>query len=124
MKKLFLSLALLTLATMSYAQSNLVATLSHQGEISVFHGAGSLKNAMAEADHGDIITLASGRYNAVDITKAITLRGAGTEADDASTGAARTEILGNFDINIPDSINATLTIEGIYHENKDRKSVV
>ena len=114
-KQIFLSLAALVIATMSYAQSNLVATLSHEGEISVFHGAGSLGQALEAADHGDIITLASGRYNAANITKAITLRGAGME-EDTSTGTFRTQIVGNFDINIPESIDEHLTIEGIYHE--------
>lgn len=118
MKKLFLSLVALVVATMSYAQSNLVATLSHEGEMSVFHGINSLQQAMAAAKHGDIITLASGRYNAANITKAITLRGAGIEADDISTGTARTQIVGDFTIgiNIPDSINEHLTMEGIYHD--------
>jgi len=119
MKKLFVSLVAMVMATMSYAQSNLVATLSHNGEISVFHGAGSLGQAMDAADHGDIITLAGGRYNAANITKAITLRGAGMEEDVAS-GTYRTHIVGNFDINIPDSLDKHLTIEGIYHENTIR----
>lgn len=116
MKKLFFSLIALMVATMSYAQSNLVATLSHSGEISVFHGAGSLGQAMEAADHGDIITLSSGRYNAASITKAITLRGAGME-EDAATGTYRTHIVGDFNINIPDSLSEHLTMEGIYHEN-------
>lgn len=116
MKKLFISLALLTIAAMSYAQSNLVATLSHSGEISVFHGANSLKEAMEAADHGDIITLSSGRYNAANITKAITLRGAGME-EDAATGTYRTHIVGDFNISIPDSLSEHLTMEGIYHES-------
>lgn len=120
MKKLSFSLVAMMIATVNYAQSNLVATLSHNGEVSVFHGANSLKDAMVAADHGDIITLASGRYNATDITKAITLRGAGIEADDTGTGAARTEIVGNFyfAITIPDSINKHLTLEGIYHDGE------
>lgn len=117
MKKLFVSLVALVVATMSYAQSNLVATLSHEGEISVFHGINSLQQAMAAADHGDIITLASGRYNATNITKAITLRGAGIEADDTSTGAARTEIVGGFIIDIPET-DKHLTMEGIYHNGE------
>ena len=103
-------------ATATYAQSSLVATLSHEGEISVFHGATSLKQAMEAANHGDIITLASGGYDAVNITKAITLRGAGME-EDTITGAFRTQIVGNFDINIADSVPEHLTIEGIYHKN-------
>ena len=71
---------------------------------------------MEAADHGDIITLASGGYDAVNITKAITLRGAGMEKD-TITGTFRTQIVGNFDINIADSIPEHLTIEGIYHDN-------
>ena len=117
MKKLFLSMVVVMIATMSYAQSNLVATLSHNGEITVFHGANAWKEAMEAADHGDIITLASGRYNAFNITKAVTLRGAGTQ-EDAVTGTYCTQIIGDFDINIPDSISEYLTMEGIYHNGK------
>lgn len=117
MKKLFLSLvAAIVAATATYAQSSLVATLSHEGQISVFHGSTSLKQAMVAATHGDIITLASGRYDATNITKAVTLRGAGME-EDSITGAFRTQIVGNFDINIEESSDFHLTIEGIYHEN-------
>lgn len=117
MKKLLFSfVAALMAVTVAYAQSSLVATLSHSGDIKVFHGATSLKQAMEAADHGDIITLASGRYDAVNITKAITLRGAGME-EDSITGAFRTQIVGDFDISIPDSLNEHLTMEGIYHEN-------
>ena len=117
MKKVFFTLvAALMAATATYAQSSLVATLSHNGEIAVFHGATSLKQAMEAAEHGDIITLASGRYDAVDITKAVTLRGAGME-EDSITGAFRTQIVGDFAINIADSINEHLTMEGLYHES-------
>lgn len=115
MKKLFLSMVVVMIATMSYAQSNLVATLSHNGEITVFHGANSLKEAMAAADHGDIITLASGQYNATDITKAVTLRGAGIEPDDTYTGIVRTEIVNDFRIIITNT-DKSLTIEGIWHD--------
>lgn len=115
MKKLFLSFVVAIMATTAiFAQSSLVATLSHKGEISVFHGASSLKQAMEAADHGDIITLASGRYEAADITKAITLRGAGME-EDATTGSLGTQIIGNFNINIPEGVSEHLTIEGIHH---------
>ncbi len=100
-----------------FAQSSLLATLSHEGNITIFHGATSLKEALAAADHGDIITLASGRYNAVDINKAITLRGAGME-DDSISNSFTTQIVGGFTIQIPDSIkNHHLSIEGIYNGN-------
>lgn len=117
MKKLFFTLvAAMMAATATFAQSSLVATLSHEGNISVFHGASSLKQAMEAAAHGDIITLASGRYDAVNITKAVTLRGAGMEEDSIS-GTFRTQISGDFGINIEGTTDNHLTIEGIYHEN-------
>lgn len=117
MKRLFLSVVVAIVAvTAMYAQSSLIATLSHNGEISVFHGASSLKQAMEAADHGDIITLASGRYDAANITKAVTLRGAGIE-EDVTAGTFGTQIIGNCNINIADETSEHLTIEGIRHGN-------
>lgn len=116
MKKFFVMMVALMSAAISYAQSNLVATLSHKGEVSVFHGINSLKEAMEAADHGDIITLASGRYNAANITKAVTLRGAGMEEDDTNTGLPCTKIVGDIYIVISNA-EEHLTMEGIYIEN-------
>ncbi|MBQ6065130.1 MAG: hypothetical protein IJK87_16110 [Prevotella sp.] len=116
MKQLFFSLVALMCATMSYAQSSLIATLSHDGEISTFYGNSALREAHAAAQHGDIITLSSGSFTSVDITKAITLRGAGMQVDTiAKTNP--TIITGNFNINIPDSVKQRLTVEGLYFNN-------
>lgn len=113
MKKLFFSLVALICATMSYAQSSLIATLSHDGEISTFYGASALRDAHAAAQHGDIITLSSGSFTSVNITKAITLRGAGMQVDTiAKTNP--TIITGDFIINIPDSVKQRLTVEGLF----------
>ena len=98
----------------SFAQSSLLATLSHEGNISVFHGATALKEAMVAAEHGDIITLSSGRYDAVTIDKAVTLRGAGME-EDVVNGTQPTRIVGSFDISIPDDATSMLSMEGIYN---------
>lgn len=112
MKKLFFSLVALICATMSYAQSSLIATLSHDGEISTFYGTSALRDAHEAAQHGDIITLSSGSFTSVNITKAITLRGAGMQVDTiAKTNP--TIITGSFDINIPDSVEQRLTVEGV-----------
>ena len=114
MKQLFFSLVALMCATMSYAQSSLIATLSHDGEISTFYGNGALREAHGAAEHGDIITLSSGSFTSVDITKAITLRGAGMQVDTiAKTNP--TIITGDFKINIPDSVEQRLTMEGLFH---------
>ncbi len=114
MKKLFFSLVALICATMSYAQSSLIATLSHDGEISTFYGTSALREAHEAAQHGDIITLSSGSFTSVNITKAITLRGAGMQVDTiAKTNP--TMILGDFDITIPDSAEQRLMMEGLHH---------
>ena len=114
MKKFFVSLVALMVATVSFAQSSLLATLSHEGNISTFYGAGALKEAHAAAANGDIITLSSGSFVSTDITKGITLRGAGWEVD-ANNHSEPTVISGNFSIKIPAETTERLTIEGIYH---------
>lgn len=117
MKKLFLSLvALMVSATAMFAQSSMLATLSHDGEISTFYGATALRDAHNAAAHGDIITLSSGSFVSVDITKAITLRGAGSEIN-TKLQIEPTVITGDFTINIADNITERLTIEGIYHNH-------
>ena len=116
MKKLFFSLVALTMATMSYAQSSVLATLSHEGEISTFYGATALKQAHAAAEHGDVITLSSGSFQAVDITKAVTIRGAGMQADSIAL-IYPSIVVGSFSINVADSLEQRLTVEGIYCDN-------
>ena len=114
MKKLFLSLvAAMMAATATYAQSSLLATLSSNGTITTYYGADALRNAHADAKDGDIITLSSGSFTAVNIEKGITIRGAGMDVDPA-TQSEPTIIVGNFSISIPETSTSPLTIEGIY----------
>lgn len=115
MKKMFLSLvAAMLCATAIFAQSSMLATLSHNGKISTYYGASALSDAYKAADNGDIITLSSGSFNAVNLEKAITIRGAGM-AIDSTAQTEPTILMGDFNINIPDSIDSRLTLEGIYH---------
>lgn len=117
MKKFFLSLVVAMMATTTgFAQSSLIATLIHDNEVTLYHGSSALKQALEVANHGDIIALSSGRYDAANITKAVTLRGAGME-EDTITGASRTEIVGDFQISIESSTTENLAIEGIYHNS-------
>lgn len=128
MKKLLLTLtlALFGLNAMM-AQSSLVATLSHEGNVSLFYGYNAFVDAMAAADHGDVITLSSGLFASTDITKAVTIRGAAM-ADDPVKGILKTEINGGLDIRIPDETNGeTLTMEyffvgNIYNNSKNLQS--
>lgn len=103
----------LTTAIVSYSQSGLTATLSHNGGITTFYGKAALQEAHEASQHGDIITLSSGTFMATDITKALTIRGAGMHADSVAC-ILPTIISGDFNINVPDSIEQHLTMEGIY----------
>lgn len=99
------------------AQSSVIATLFHDGDIKTFYGTGALRSAHGAAVHGDVITLSSGSFTATDITKAVTLRGAGMEYDSISV-TEPTIISGDFSIQIAsDSTlqNNNLVMEGIYH---------
>lgn len=119
MKKLFLSLvAAIVAATATYGQGSLLATLSHDGHISAYYGAYALKSAVEEAEAGDVITLSSGQFNAVNITKPITLRGAGMSTSNDSINAHEATIIQNaFEINIADSLSGRLLMEGLYFRN-------
>ena len=122
MRKLF-SLMMLFVATVltnnAFAQSSLLATLNHEGTVKTFYGAQAWKQAHDAATHGDVITLSSGTFVATDITKAITVRGAGMGIDTTSV-VEPTVISGDFHINISDSTSNRLTLEGIYHNHTIR----
>lgn len=116
MKKILLSMALVLLGlNAAMAQSSLIATLSHEGNVSLFYGYNAFVDAMAAADHGDVITLSSGQFTPTTITKAVTIRGAAM-VDDMEKGIMRTQFIGNTYANIPISIpeetnGHTLTME-------------
>lgn len=98
---------------MSFAQSQ-IATLTHGDEIKTFYGYDSFVEAMKAANDGDIISLSSGYFNATDITKAITLRGAGmVELNDDLGYQKQTYIEGKIIISASKNTSHTLTLEGI-----------
>lgn len=99
----------------SYAQSTLLASLNHNGEITVFYGATALREAHAAATHGDVISLSSGSFLSVDIEKAVTIRGAGMELDSVRN-IEPTIITKDFKITIPDGVQQRLILEGIYSD--------
>lgn len=107
MKKLLLSFVALVCATVSYAQQQLVATLTHGDEITMFYGTYAYRDAMNAAADGDVINLSGGGFQATTINKAVSIRGAGVEANQP------TFIVGSFDINIPAESTERLTMEGL-----------
>ena len=109
MKKLFLSVVAAMFATVSFAQSDLVATLTHGTTTTSYYGADALVNAAAAAAEGDVITLSSGTFNRPTINKAFTIRGAGMYADQEH-GIQETRIKG-ANINIPDDATEAVRLE-------------
>lgn len=120
MKKVVsLLLAFYGTITVMYAQTQ-VATLSHNGEISTFYGADALKSAHDKAENGDVITLSAGSFNAVDINKLITIRGAGMgiKTDNNAVYTDPTVIIGNFRVTADGNTTNHFVLEGIRHSNR------
>ena len=106
--KRFCSLALILMGCIgAMAQNTLVATLSHDSEITMYYGAYALRDAVNAAQSGDIINISGGAFLSVDITKAITLRGTGID------DPAPSYISGNFSINKPAEVENRFTMEAI-----------
>lgn len=113
MKRTILSLAALVCYSLGvFAQTDLVATLSHGSNLTTYHGADGLSEAYAAAEAGDVITLSPGVFNAVNIEKAITIRGAGMMPLE-SNGYVPTSLSGGFTINAPTSSSSVPTLEGL-----------
>ena len=111
MKKLLLSLVALVSAIVSYAQQQLVATLTHGDEITMFYGTYAYRDAMNAAADGDVINLSGGKFQAVTINKSVSIRGTGVDVE------LPTFIVGDFDINIPEGSIGRLIIEGLRISN-------
>ena len=121
MKKIIMLIVTLLGAMTTSAQ---IATLSHEGQISAFYGENSLIEAMNAATHGDIISLSSGRFNATNITKRVTLRGTGmSSSSDPEDMHEATVIVGNCNINVPDTLSETLNMESLYFINDIKTTI-
>jgi len=99
-------------AATSFAQETVVASLSHEGETTMFYGLTALVKAAEKAQSGDIISLSRGIFNATTIKAAITLRGAGIDSDDP------TYLNGTLGIEIPEEDANHFTMEGIICNNE------
>jgi hypothetical protein len=96
------------------AQSSILATLHHNGQIKTFYGTNAFIEASSAAADGDVITLSSGTFNApVDtITKVITVRGTGMELDTLNN-VEPTIINGNIVLNTPEASSSKLIFEAL-----------
>lgn len=111
MKKALLLCATLCMSAIGFAQQPF-ATLTHNDSVRVFYGRYALQQAHAAAAHGDVINLSSGSFEAVNLTKAVTIRGAGM-FNDPATGRINTVIRNSFNIEITDTAHR-LTLMGLY----------
>lgn len=102
---------MLVIGATAFAQQQM-ATLNHNDTITVFYGNYALKDAHNAAVAGDIVTLSPGTFEKCDITKPITLRGAGATIDTIA-GTYPTIIAGNFKLDISKDPEHCLTMEGI-----------
>ena len=123
MKKFFVSLVMLlsTSVVSLFAQSSQIATLNHEGEFSVYYGTSALASAYNKAVAGDVITLSEGVFDAVNLTKHITLRGVGmgVSVNDANISIESSTVLsGDFYIRADGSSSSKLVVEGIVNGGK------
>lgn len=103
---------MLVIGATAFAQQQM-ATLNHNDTITVFYGHYALKDAHNAAVAGDIVTLSPGTFEKCDITKPITLRGAGATIDTIA-GTYPTVITGKFKLDIPKHTEYYLVMEGVY----------
>ena len=115
MKKAIFLLAALCIANMGFAQLS-YATLNHNDTMQVFTGMDALQRAHAAAVGGDAIILSSGVFYAVDITKAVSIRGAGMY-NDTTRSLVNTLISGGFNIDVADSVNQLSLTGLIFNSN-------
>lgn len=117
MKKIFLLLFLLTGIFHIKGQTS-IATLCHNETITTYYGSDALIEAHSAAVDGDVITLSSGFFKAVTITKYITIKGSGMEVLNLGDRMQEPTVLsGAFSFMLTADSTKTVTMEGICHED-------
>lgn len=106
---------MLVIGATVFAQQQM-ATLNHNDSISMFYGSNAFVDAHNAAVAGDIVTLSSGTFKSCDITKAITIRGAGFYYDSIAM-THPTIIIGNLNLLSPNDSIQNLVMEGINVKN-------
>jgi hypothetical protein len=104
--------------TAAFAQTTQIAVLFHEGEITNYTSGTALIQALDAAVDGDVITLSSGIFQSADITKNVSIRGAGMGYPELGGTTAPTILTGNFEINCPESDTNRLYLEGIVHNER------
>lgn len=95
------------------AQVVQMATVQHGEGMRAFYGVEALKDAVAAAATGDIISLSAGQFNAPTINKAVTIQGAGYVISSGNY----TAIVGETTVEVPDGATG-LVVEGLHFMGK------
>lgn len=116
--RFFLATAIMLLCAVTSVKAQDVATaiLQHGDNVKTFNGVGALGQALEIAEDGDLISLSSGLFNGVKITKAVKIQGAGYSTagfDQAKGDGTTTRIQGKFDIEISEE-ESNLHLEGLH----------
>lgn len=111
MKKIFSLIAMCLVAMSVMAQSQLVATLTHDGTTTSFEGSNALQDALDRVQAGDLITLSAGTFSTANseftFYDNFTLRGNGMEGPNATIINKNVTLVHNADE------SADLKIEGM-----------
>ena len=118
MKKILLSMIALCCMTVARAQMSeqVNAILQVGDEVTVFYGAGALAKALTAApESGAVITLSSGLFNPVTISKRVTIYGCGWFTD-TENGIYPSTLNGALTISLPEELEAPhdIYVEGLY----------
>lgn len=115
MKRLFLLMFALGCLVVAKADNDVQIAVLQSGEnVKVFKGPNALTNAHEEAVDGDVITLSEGSFNACNITKSVSIYGAGFEKDDTN-GTLLTQISNDMTVGRTDGeLLSNVHFEGFY----------
>ena len=91
------------------AQVVQMATVQHGETMKAYYGLEALKDAVAAASAGDVISLSAGQFNAPTINKAVTIQGAGY----VIASGNYTAIVGEMTIDVPNGEKGLL-VEGLH----------
>lgn len=90
-----------------------IAVLQSGENVKVFKGPNALTNAHEEAVDGDVITLSEGSFNACNITKSVSIYGAGYE-ENKTNGTLLTQINSIVTVGLQDKTLSNVHLEGLY----------
>lgn len=114
MKRLFLLMFALGCLVVAKADNDVQIAVLQSGEnVKVFKGPNALTNAHEEAVDGDVITLSEGSFNACNITKSVSIYGAGYE-ENKTNGTLLTQINSIVTVGLQDKTLSNVHLEGLY----------